>query len=611
MYVRTTTRKSGKGPVSYVQLAHNEWDPVKQQSTAKVIHSFGRADAVDIDAIRRLIASLRRLIGEQPLPGEDAADAAGLLEVTDSRPAGGALLLDGLWRQLGIDTLITGAGQRARGRRRDLAATERILFGLVANRALAPASKLAAAEWMNHDVEIPRLHATLAASSGEGEGPGEAIVGEDACYRAMDWLHDAGQVLAKNIYFNVVDLLNLEVDVLFFDTTSTYFQTPLADEPRYRDDHGVPLPDQAAAAAAAAVANTAVASKKKSKKEKIEPRSFRTWGKSKDSRDDLPQIVIGLAVTRTGIPVRVWSWPGNSADTTLITQVRSDLREWSLSRIIYTADRGFASQENRRTLMSGGDGYILGEKLRSGSPAANAALSRPGRYQHVADNMQVKEVRISQQTGATDRFIVCFNPEQATRDAAIREALMAQLGQMIDGSDKLSTTKRAELRGRISTMPGLNRFLRVTPGGLLRVDMTKAKTEANLDGKYLLRTSDPTMSAEDVALGYKQLLQVERAWRDMKSTLDLRPIYHRLEERIRAHVDLCWLALLLIRVTENTAGQTWREIRRVLDRVHAVTYTGSEGTIRTHTRPAGEAADIFRQLSLPAPARVINATPTA
>lgn len=601
MYVRTTTRKSGKGEVTYVQLAHNEWDPVKKASTTKVICSFGRADALDVAGIRRLVTSLQRLIGEEPLPVDSASAGSAVLEVTDSRPAGGAFLLDGLWRQLGIDRLILGAGQKARGRRRDLTATERVVFGLVANRALAPSSKLAAAEWMNHDVEIPRLASTLAAASRDGD----PLVDEDACYRAMDWLHEAGQVLAKNIYFNVVDLLNLEVDVLFFDTTSTYFETEYADERLYRDHNGEVLTDQDAAAAAAAAVNANATSTK----DRVEPRSFRTWGKSKDSRDDLPQIVIGLAVTRTGIPVRVWSWPGNSADTTLIAQVRSDLREWSLSRIIYAADRGFASQDNRRTLMSGGDGYILGEKLRSGSPHAKAALARQGRYSPVADNMLVKEVRIQDATGVNDRFIVCFNPDQATRDAVIRDQMIAQLTGMIDGTDQLTTTKRAELRGKISTMPGLNRFLRVTGGGLLRVDKTKINTEANLDGKYLLRTSDPNMSAQDVALGYKQLLQVERAWRDMKSTLDLRPVYHRREERIRAHVDLCWLALLLIRVAENTTQQTWRDLRRTVDRVHAITYTSTEGTVRTHTKPAGEAAHILRSLNLPTPARIIQATP--
>ena len=152
----------------------------------------------------------------------------------------------------------------------------------------------------------------------------------------------------------------------------------------------------------------------------------------------------------------------------------------------------------------------------------------------------------------TDRFVICYNPDAAERDAAIRAELISKLEELIAGTDKLTVTKRAELRGKISTMPGLNRFLRVTPGGLLRTDKTKAKAEENLDGKYLLRCADPQLSAEDIAAGYKQLLEVERGWRDMKSVLDLRPVYHRLEERIRAHVLLCWLALLLVRVAENT-----------------------------------------------------------
>ena len=179
--------------------------------------------------------------------------------------------------------------------------------------------------------------------------------------------------------------------------------------------------------------------------------------------------------------------------------------------------------------------------------------------------MRVKEVKVSD----TERFVICHNPDAATRDAHIREQLVTQLDELIAGSDSLPVMKRGELRGKISTKPGLNRYLRVTPGGLLRIDKARCKTEANLDGKYLLRCSDPHLPAADIALGYKQLLEVERGWRDMKQILDLRPVYHRLEERIRAHVVLCWLALLLIRIIETTTGQTWHHVRRDLDRLHA------------------------------------------
>ena len=145
-------------------------------------------------------------------------------------------------------------------------------------------------------------------------------------------------------------------------------------------------------------------------------------------------------------------------------------------------------EENRRYLQSGAGGYIIAEKLRSDSADIKAALSRQGRYQTVAGNLQVKEVRIDD---AGDRFVICYNPDAATRDAATRAELIAKLDDMIAGSDRLAATKRAELRGKISTMPGLNRFLRVTPGGLLRIDKARIKTEENPDGKYLLRSSDP------------------------------------------------------------------------------------------------------------------------
>ena len=192
---------------------------------------------------------------------------------------------------------------------------------------------------------------------------------------------------------------------------------------------------------------------------------FWTYGKSKDSRDDLPQIVIGMAVTRDGIPVRVWCWPGNTNDSALIRQVRDDMRDWTLSKIVWVADRGFSSERNRRYLRQGDHAYIIGEKLRSDSPEIQAALSRQGRYTNIAENMRVKEVHISD----SERFVICHNPDGATRDAHVRAQLVAHLEELITGSDTLSAGRRGELRGRISVKPGLNRDLRVTGGGLLRM----------------------------------------------------------------------------------------------------------------------------------------------
>ncbi len=569
MYVKTSVRKTKNGQVRYLQLAHNQWDSAARRSVPKIVYSFGREDRLDKDAIRRLVASLSGLLDPGAAP---AVAADGELAFTESRPCGGAYVLDALWQRLGIGKILAGLASSGRGRPRDAAVAERVLFGLVANRALAPSSKLAASEWMSRDAHI--------------DGLGE--VSDDACYRAMDWLHAVRGEVEKQVYFAVADLLDLEVDLLFFDTTSTYFELEDADEQVARNWRG----EKAAADSPDADPDKAA--------------GFRTHGKSKDSRDDLPQIIIGLAVTRDGIPVRCWCWPGNTADSTLIRQVRQDMRDWALGKVIYVADRGFSSARNRRHLQAGAGGYIIGEKLRSDSPLVKAALSRQGRYQVVAGNLQVKEVRLPD---APDRFIICYNPDAAQRDAVTRAELITKLEELIAGSDKLTATKRAELRGKISTMPGLNRFLRVTPGGLLRADKTRSKAEENLDGKYLLRCADPQLTAEDIALGYKQLLEVERGWRDMKSLLDLRPVYHRLEERIRAHVILCWLALLLVRVAENTTGQTWPVMRRELDRIHLGTFTGPAGTYRQRTELTKPARDMLAKLAIDPPRKICELTP--
>ncbi|MBB4944218.1 hypothetical protein FHR32_008621 [Streptosporangium album] len=416
---------------------------------------------------------------------------------------------------------------------------------------------------------------------------------DDACYRAMDWLHDVRERLEAEIYNQVANQLNLEVDLLFFDTTSTYFELDEADEPIARDEHGLPVSPPASASASASDGDG---------DGEQDRAGFRTYGKSKDSRDDLPQIVIGMAVTRSGIPVRVWSWPGNASDSALIRQVKDDMRDWTLSKIVWVADRGFASAANRRYLRRGDHHYIIGEKLRSDSPEITTALSRQGRYADITANMRIKEVKVSEH----ERFVICHNPEAAARDAHVREQLITQLRELIDGSDTLSVIKRAELRGKISARPALNRYLRTTPGGRLRINARAINAEANLDGKYLLRCSDPHLPAADIAVGYKQLLQVERGWRDMKSIIDLRPVYHRREERIRAHVILCWLALLLVRIIENTVGDTWVSIRRHLNRLQIGTFHGPAGRFRQRTEPTKVHRDLLTKLGIAAPQQIIE-----
>jgi hypothetical protein len=575
MYLKTTARRGKHGEVRYLQLAHNQWDAEQGRSVPKILYRFGREDQLDRDAIRRLIASLSRLLN----PGEALAATTEGPELVfcESRPIGGTWVLDALWRQLGIDTALREARpRRGRGRPRDDEALERVLFAMVANRALAPASKLAAAEWVNHDVHLDGL----------------AETSDDACYRAMDWLCEVGDKVARQVFWSTATLLDLEVDLVFFDSTSTYWERDTADEPATRDERGEPVAADDPAAVGLG--------------------SFRTFGHSKDHREDRPQVVVGMAVTRGGIPIRCWSWPGNTADVTMIDQVRADLRDWSLARMVWVTDRGFASEHNRRVLRTGGGHYIQAERLRHPTAEAAAALARPGRYRTVAGNLRVKEVAPKPGDSVTvDRFIVCHNPERADRDAAVRTELVAQLEGMIDGSDSWSQRRRDEFVGSLRASPGLRRYLRRDRGGRLRVDQAAIATEAKLDGKWLLRCSDPKLPAEDIAAGYKQLLEVERGWRDLKTTLELRPVFHHREDRIRAHVQLCWLALLLIRVAETTTGQTWPVMRRERDRLHAGTFTGQTGTFRQRTELTKPQRDLFTALEITPPPQMLELAATS
>jgi DDE family transposase len=571
MYLRETKRRNADGSeVGYLALAHNERDPQTGVPRAQIVHRFGRTDQVDREALRRLVRSISRF-----LDPADAVAAATPGEVTlvDSRPMGACWLADRLWERFGIGETIRAA---VGGRRADVEQVERTLFAMVANRlSVKPLSKLAGCGWVAERAFVAGL----------------PEVSDDACYRAMDRLGDALAGVQERVFFNVASLLDLEVDLLFFDTTSTYWETDgLPAELAEGDDDGADAGDQAG--------------------ELLAERGERKFGHSKDHRPDLPQVVLGMAVTRQGIPVRVWTFPGNSSDQTIIRTVKDDLRGWNLARVIWVLDRGFTSERNRRYLQRAGGHYIVGEKLRSDSPDAQAALARQGRYHVVAGGLRVKQVHVDEGT-MRDRFVVCHNPERADRDHAVREQILARLQAEIAGSDKLTDRKRAELYGALSTRPAFKRFLRRTPANKLRIDRAAVNREAKLDGKYLLRTSDETLSATDIALGYKALYEAERGWRDLKGTLDLRPVYHRRPDRIQAHVQICWLALLLMRIAETQTNDTWRNLRNELDRMHLVTLATNQGTVAQRTELTHRQRTILKALELPEPPRFYDFTPAA
>jgi transposase len=545
MYVRTISRHNKDGSTTtYVQLAHNIRDPQSGLAKANVLYTFGRADSLDIEALKRLVKSLCRFLSPEDALQTQAAmgkEAPGLCFIK-SVPLGGAYLLRQIWEQLGLEKALLQSLEK----RDFLAPIEWALFAMVANRALAPDSKRGVEEWVREDVAL---------------GNPEPI-SLHHLYRAMDFIQEHGEAIQKEVFFATADLFRLEVDLLFFDTTSTYVERDEEDE-----------------------------------------EGLKRYGHSKDHRPDRPQIVIGLAVTKEGIPVRCWVLPGNTQDMTTVERVKKDLTGWKLSRCIWVMDRGMNSEENRTSLQQAGGHYILGEKLRDEQGVHQEALARRGRFQKVKDNLEVKEVVVGQGERRR-RFVLVHNPEEAKKDKATRERTLQKIEEALLalGDQRGKMHKKAVCA--LLAHRTLGRYLRQLKNGALKIDKAKVKAEKRLDGKYLLSTSDDSLWPEDVALGYKQLLEVERAFRTLKTTLDLRPLYHRKDERIEAHVLLCFLALLLVRLAERQTGQTWDRIRAIMERIHLGEFFSKDGRILQRTELTPEQTNLLKRLNITPPAKI-------
>ena len=464
------------------------------------------------------------------------------VELTGTWSFGGPYLLDGLWRELELE----GFFGEALLERRFEAAVERALFALVAQRALAPDSKLAAARWAGGRAWIPGLER------------GGAELEVQHFYRAMDFLATAMEELQSHLYFQITDLLNADVSVLFYDTTSVSFQL---DRP---DPEG----------------------------------GLRRLGKSKKKRPDLPQVVLGLALNRDGLPVRHWVWPGNTVDVTTVEGVVQNLLGLRPRRFLFIGDRGMVSQENLDFLESRRLGYLLGSPLRDHDVVQHRVLSLRGRYRAVTDTLGVKETTLTE-GGREVRYLLCRDEDRASEDRTVREALLARLEEELAGSRTAHAHTRKACR--LLSTRGLARYLTETPTGGLRLDAAKIRAEERLDGKYVLMTNDLEAPASELVLAYRDMWRAERAFRSMKSTLHLEPVYHRAERRILAHAHLCVLAYLLMRIAENRTHMGWKLLRERLERIALARIETSDAVLYQTQRLTGPERTLFNKCHVPPP----------
>jgi transposase len=374
------------------------------------------------------------------------------------------------------------------------------------------------------------------------------------------------------VFLRAADLFRLDVDLIFYDTTTAYFEADVTDEDEQEWGGKLYAP-------------------------------LRRRGHNKEGRDNQPQVIIALAVTRDGMPVRSWLLPGDTADVATVGRIKDDLRAWRLGRCVFVGDAGLYSADNLAALSRGLGRYILAVPMRKVKTIETEVLSRPGRYRPVANNLQVKEVVVSEGE-RRKRYVLCLNPEEAERARAHREQVLQELSIELNLlPEREADHPKAACELLASRRYG--RYLTTDYTGRPRLDAAKVKAE-KFDGKFVVITNDDTLSAEDIALGYKGAWIIEACFRRMKQTgLEVRPMFHWSPRRIEAHVKLCVLALQMQRAAEIRCGLPWARIAHELRALKAVRYqAGGQGIVQ-RTKIAGTLGELLKKLAVPIPKHLL------
>lgn len=555
MYLRTTRRKNKDGSVvEYLQLAHNVRHELTGQPTAQIIHNFGRADELDFAGLERLCRSIARVCGlevlgsiEHPMQAAKSSALPDDIKLIRTLEFGALLVIEVLWEKLGIGPVLrkimkeAGYGQ----------VYERALLAMTANRLCDPESKLGV--W---DRWLSRVYLPSCAGIKLGR-----------MYEAMDILHSHSAKVEDAVFFHTANLFNLVVDLIFYDTTTAAFSIDEEDE----DGEGEP--------------------------------GLRKYGHSKSGTWN-PQIVVALAVTREGLPVRSWVFPGNTSDVETLKRVRDDLRGWKLGRALFVADSGLNSETNREELARACGKYLLATRMASVSEIKEEVLTRAGRYKVIANNLHAKQVVVGDGERRR-RYVLCYNPVEARREKKHREQVVKELEEELERHPDLSATARWAIDLMASRR--YRRYLTINDYDRICLDRKAVAQAEKYDGKWVLITNDDTITIEDAAAGYKGLLVIERCFKTLKRTrIKMEPMHHWLPHRIEAHVKICVFALLIERVAELKCGQPWPRIRMALGTLQVSEFLTSDHQFFQRNETSPELAEILKSLEIPVPKIVLN-----
>lgn len=490
----------------------------------KVVLNLGRVEDLQDGSLDRLIASLAKFSKKKWVLAE-----AEKLMVHYAKEWGLELIFRHLWDKLCLDHIL----KRHFSQAHTCDKLAEAIYAMVLNRISDPMSKRGVHEWIDGvyrpSFDNLELH---------------------HFYRSLDFLAENKESIELELFERTKSLFDLQVDMVFWDTTSTYFE-----------GNG--------------------------------PAELGRYGYSKDSRPDRIQAMIGVVMTRSGIPIAHEVFPGNTSDVDTFRQIISDMRKrFNLTRVVFVGDRGMVSKEILDELDRNHIEYIVGMRMRNVKDVGQV-LRTGGRYKVVKDNLKVKEVWYD-----ADRYIVCHNPIQAEHDQKAREEMVEKLENQI---------KQKGVKSLVGNS-GYRRYLLLKKDAVVGINQAKLKEEARYDGKYILRANSQ-LDTDQIALAYKDLWRVERAFREMKSSLDLRPVFHWKDSRVRGHIMVCFLALVLESALQRKLAEKEIQVEyiyllRDLQQLKAVELTMADEKYLCRTELAGQAHKAFMALGARPPLQV-------
>lgn len=533
-------KKSGK--YQYLQIVENRKE--KGRVKQRVIATVGRMDQLqDKGRIETLIRSLSRFSEKALLILSGQSDVS-----AHAMTIGPALVFDRLWKESGIQDCIN---ELLKGRKFEFD-VERAIFLTVLHRLMVSGSDRFCEKWQRDHLiagtETLALHHLYRAMTFLGEVvPEKHAANQFGPRRNKD-------LIEEMLFYKNRDLFS-NLDLVFFDTTSIYFQGQGGEH-------------------------------------------FGRRGFSKDHRPDLFQMVVGAVLDETGRPICCEMWPGNTTDvTTLLPELERLQSRFGVGECCIVADRGMISAGTLETLDEDETPYILGTRMRKVKRINTEILTRAGRYSEVypesADRRKPAPLKVKEVIHEGTRYIVCLNERQARKDAADREAILESL-------------KRKLKQGATSLVGnrGYRRYLKVAKDST-RIDPAKVKADARFDGKWVLITNTK-LPADKVALKYKELWRVERVFRDMKSLLETRPVYHQKDENIAGHVFCSFLALVLRkeldqRLADNKHRFEWSDIKQDLKALKQVEIEENGKCFAIRTECKGVCGKVFQSVRVALP----------